>query len=1300
MAPLSQGGYVLVWWAVNQEVSGADEGHGIYAQRHDADGDPMGDPIQANSDANAKAYPSEPVVAALSDGGYAVAWTSAFDGSSDGIYARRFDAQGNPAGGEIQVNTFTDGAQTDPDIAALADGGFIVTWRADGLFTQRYDANGNAVGKETRLTEDDLLYRPGSPSITGLADGGYVVTWVESGANYSNDIFSHRYDANGKPVGVETRVNTYANGYQVDPDVAALPDGGYVVTWSGQGVGDVEGIFSQRFDAFGDPLAAIFIGDDGANTLAWSGTGNVILKGGLGSDTLAGGNGKDKLYGGAGTDSLKGGGGNDLYFIDQSGDVILELGDGGADTAYAEVNYVLSANVENLILTGTADLNGAGSGDANTLTGNSGNNSLSGAAGNDTLMGGGGADTLRGGTGDDQMHIDSADDRVIEDAGEGLDTVLSAIDYSLTDNVENLVLATGATNGQGNDLANRLTGNDVDNVLTGGAGNDTLDGGKGVDRAVLLNTSSGYQFSLSGGQLRVTDNDSLNGVDEGSDTLIDIEQVQFTDGTVSAVTFGERYLKASDPMSWGITALPDGGYLTTWHDQGYANGFEERDNSSAVLAQHYDANGYAVGTETRINTTTLGAQYDAKVTALAYGGYVVAWSGKGANGKYGLFTQRYDADGDKLGGETRVDNYGTTPDLLALADGGYVVAWDGSLDTGDIFTRRFDMDGSPLGETTQVTSYTQSGTLYYSSMALLADGDYLVTWSVYDSFGEGIAGSFAQRFRVDGIDTYAVGGEITIDSHKYSLDPAATGLSDGSYLMAWSGKGLGQSDYDYDLDVFVQRYDGSGAPLGPKTVVNAYTTGTQTRPVMTMLEDGSYLVVWDGKGAGDGSGIFAKHFDAEGNALGAEFRVNPSTAGVQYNAKVTALTDGGYLVTWESGGVSGVGAGIYAQRFDRYDNALSAKLTGDGVANSLTWTGAGHVILDGRGGNDVLRGGIGNDQLMGGAGGDRLSGAEGVDHLWGNDGKDTLDGGIGADQLQGGAGDDTYFVDNAADEVIELAGQGVDTVKSSITLTLGQNLENLTLTGSSASNGTGNGMANTLNGNAYANLLKGLGGNDKLAGFGGNDTLIGGGGQDTLDGGAGKDTAVFSEMNKPVSVSLNLASDVTAYVGGIAEDTLRNIENLKGGTAGDSLAGDSNANVLYGYAGKDTLSGGLGNDQLLGGAGNDSLTGGDGSDIFCFNTALNATNNRDTVTDFVAAVDRIQLENSIFVSLTATGILSSDNFIANASGAPMDGDDFILYNSNTGALFYDADGNGPGLRIQFATLVGHPAISNMDFMVV
>lgn len=219
-----------------------------------------------------------------------------------------------------------------------------------------------------------------------------------------------------------------------------------------------------------------------------NGTGNDlgnVIYGNSGNNVLDGLGGNDVLNGGTGADSMAGGIGNDTYYVDNVGDVVIEKLGEGTDIVQSSITYTLTANVENLTLTGTGNINGTGNDLDNAIYGNTGNNVLTGMGGNDILNGGAGADTMAGGMGNDTYYVDNVGDVVIEKLGEGSDTVQSSITYTLASNVENLSLTgTAHINGTGNDLDNALYGNAGNNILTGLGGNDILNGGVGADTMV------------------------------------------------------------------------------------------------------------------------------------------------------------------------------------------------------------------------------------------------------------------------------------------------------------------------------------------------------------------------------------------------------------------------------------------------------------------------------------------------------------------------------------------------------------------------------------------------------------------------------------------------------------------------------------------------------------------------------------------------------------------------------------------------------------------------------------------------
>jgi Ca2+-binding RTX toxin-like protein len=290
--------------------------------------------------------------------------------------------------------------------------------------------------------------------------------------------------------------------------------------------------------------------------------------------------------------------------------------------------------------------------------------------------------------------------------------------------------------------------------------------------------------------------------------------------------------------------------------------------------------------------------------------------------------------------------------------------------------------------------------------------------------------------------------------------------------------------------------------------------------------------------------------------------------------------------------------------------------------------------------------------------------------------------------MQGGAGDDTYVVDNAGDSVAENAAEGNDTVRSSVSFVLTADIENLTLTGTGNVNGTGNALDNIIVGNDGANTLNG---------GAGDDNIDGGAGADSMSGSAGDDTYVVDSAGDTVGEGLNAGSDTVKS--SISYTLAANLESLiLTGTGNINGTGNALGNTLTGNAGNNSLNGGAGADTLSGGPGNDSLTGGTGADRFHFNTAPGGAN-LDTIADFLPGQDLLVLNPGVFAAL---GDQLDPSEFRSGPGvtAATNASDHVMYDSTTGALYYDADGTGTSsVSVQLAVLTGAPTIDSQDFLV-
>ena len=341
------------------------------------------------------------------------------------------------------------------------------------------------------------------------------------------------------------------------------------------------------------------------------------------------------------------------------------------------------------------------------------------------------------------------------------------------------------------------------------------------------------------------------------------------------------------------------------------------------------------GAEFRVNTYTTSGQYYPTVAADALGNFVVVWSGAGNGDAYGIFGQRYDSTGTPQGGQFTVNSYvsGYQGDSsVARAPGGnFLVVWDGA-GPGDgggtcspspcrpsgVFGQRYNGSGSPLGGEFLVNAYT-TGFQGYPAVAADGSGNFIVVWQ---GAGPGDdAGIFGQRYNGSGTP---LGGEFLVNaSYTTGLQgfPAVAANGSGSFVVVWQGAGPGDAD-----GIFGQRYDSTGTPQGGEFLVNTFTLGLKESPAVVVAGDGTFVVAWDGVEAQAccsppdgatacfGTKVFEQRFDASGQRLGSESRVNIYTSEYQ-DTPAIATAAGKFVVSWQSYGQDSSYEGLFARRY-------------------------------------------------------------------------------------------------------------------------------------------------------------------------------------------------------------------------------------------------------------------------------------------------------------------------------------------------------------------------------------------------
>ncbi|QNN65301.1 M10 family metallopeptidase C-terminal domain-containing protein [Sphingomonas rhizophila] len=910
----------------------------------------------------------------------------------------------------------------------------------------------------------------------------------------------------------------------------------------------------------------LLIGTAAGDTLD-GGNGDDVLIGGSG-DTLTGGAGRDTFVlptysaGGAAvsiTDFVSGTDKIDLRSlaptsVTLSGLTLQAVTANGTLT----VNISGSIKLSDVILTGGTTAGTLGDdvliagGDVTSLSGSDGFDLLVGSAGNDILEGGlagtvgtgEAGDVMWGGAGDDTYRVDARNDLVIESEGGGTDTIeivpgYYQMTFVMPDHVENLRGGSGVGNDQvnlmsGGSGADSLDGGGGNDVIAGLGGGDTLGGGAGSDHFVYAAVSDSTASAI----------DSIADFEHGADkidlsaltvTSIRFEQSYWFEPCTNLIvdtTAGQMTIRVNDfvDMSDLITtaAIPVqgsggadslvGGSASDWLNG--LNGNDWLNGGAGSDTLHGDAGDDGL---------------------IGGGGFDLLTGGAGADRFYlnGLADSA-----DRISDFEAVDRiYLDTSVFTGLAG-------------GVLTPTTFRFDGEYYANDTRISYNSSTGELFYDAdglgtvsgvrIALLAPGTVLTASSfvLYSGNPQTIESNVSRTLGAGEFDlvltgTDAINGTGNSADNQITGNLASnrlTGLDGADRLSGMAGNDVLSGGEGVDLldggegsDLYLMA---SASEHGAAEIADSGADGidevrySATTPGTLTLFAGDTGIEKIVVGTGTGptaalSGTTALNVDARLLTNAVTVVGNSGANTLQATAYADVLQGGvgvdrlyGYAGNDTLDGGRDADAMLGGTGDDTYivDHSSDAlvEVAGEGTDTavaSVAYTLRANVenlvqsgVLSISGSGNAL-----DNSMTGNSGSNKLYGLGGNDTIIGAAGNDTLDGGGGDDTLVGGAGNDVYGIDSAGDRATELAGEGTDRINASISYTLGDYFEQLTLLGSSAIDGTGNGLANVIKGNDGANILSGLVGNDKLYGGLGDDIVLGGEGSDWIEGGAGAD---------------------------------------------------------------------------------------------------------------------------------------------------------------------------------------------------
>ena len=894
------------------------------------------------------------------------------------------------------------------------------------------------------------------------------------------------------------------------------------------------------------------------------------------NNTLCGNSGHNVLAGGAGDDILLGGDGNDVYLVEGNDYLAEDSAGGGLDRIVSAAGITMPVYFEEAVLTGNLDIDATGNEDANRLLGNAGKNHLRGGAGADVLIGDANVDIHSGVTGT-ELHTG--------DAG-----------------VSNFVPSYTATSlALGNALiqvdGQTLTGNDQIFVsrfgtLSFGQAFDSLntDLQAGTEPSLLLAPLWGYWWpSGSDTVLMQLMDDSGDGVDDhlrvqwntrhDSSVLASQArfQVEIQNGQISYHYFGLDERDTSyDNHHLTIGAVLSDGPLLLSH-----NRFVQANQTIVIKAGGDDD---ILDGGSGADTLQGGSGNDQYVVD-DFGDVVIEGVGKGTDSVRSTVDFTLAANIENLTLQGPLDIDGTGNDLANTLTGN---SGDNTL-TGGAGNDILSGDGNtlaPLDNTLLGGMELLAGDAGVS--AILGNDD---DTSVALDLGAAVITVAGQNFTGDNQLYISSNGLLSFGAaYTESFNTNLQAGTEPAFMLAalWDDWVTNRDAQDQVLvKLSDDNSDGIQDHLQVQWDVHHYSAGNNLVSFQVEIANGQVKYHYfnlDTGNSGTANGVSA--------TLG--LKVPETTELLAFNQTVS----GWGTLRWAAGaGNDRLDGGAGADTLtggggdDRYfvDNAgdVVTELVGEGydiVFTDMDYSlGANLERLNLTEGSGATTGSGNADDnyLVGNSNSNTLNGDGGNDLLKGLGGNDTLDGGAGADTLYGGAGDDVYLVDDTGDVVSENAGEGTDSVRSTVSLTLKSNVENLSLLGSGNLNGYGNGLDN---------VLSGTDGDNILSGGAGNDTLEGGAGLDTLKGGTGDDLYILDSLTDVIVEKAGEGTD-TIRIGqafSLSTTAMAQIENLTlTGIGDESGTGNAQNNIIIGNSGTNLLDGKAGADGMAGGAGND-----------------------------------------------------------------------------------------------------------------